>query len=97
LRLTRVSQSLQVLYTSSDEAEAAALRTMRVFLRVLVGDDATVESDFFNGVILEEMEVTLREPEKSLAVQIVKMIGASFAASGAFYSPKLTIAAIKRP
>jgi hypothetical protein len=97
LRLTRVSQSLQVLYTSSDEAEAAALRTMRVFLRVLVGDDATVESDFFNGVILEEMEVTLREPEKSLAVQIVKMIGASFAASGAFCSPELTIAAIKRP
>lgn len=56
---------------------------MRIFLRVLVDGDATTDSDFFDGVILEEMEVTLREPEKSLAVQIVKIVGASFAASGA--------------
>lgn len=74
------------MYTSSDEAEAAALRTMKVFLRVLVGDDASAESDFFDGVILEELEVTLREPEKSLAAQIVKMVGAAFAASGAYRS-----------
>lgn len=50
---------------------------------MLVDGDATTDSDFFDGVILEELEVTLREPEKSLAVQIVKIVGASFAASGA--------------
>lgn len=73
-----------MLYTSSDDSEQAALETLRVFLRVLTdaeGSAGEVENEFLEGVILGEMEVTMREPEKSQAAQIVKILTAAFGAS----------------
>lgn len=80
---------VEVLYTSSDDSEQAALETLRVFLRVLIEAERStgeVESEFLEEVILGEMEMTLREPEKSQAAQIVKILTAAFGASREYLS-----------